>query len=475
MSEATAHHSEEGGRSHRTSLRELLADYDREVDMALRQALEATTGTDRVRFLHGARRLIVVHDGVLRSALCPLLNDLPGGPAVAKRLEEGCEERVALLRRFDQLTKGVAVHNVYPASGQEIEEILSRLEQSMGRHVDEETAQVSDVLENAADSVDPEVVASLMALEARRAPTRAHPGAAKHARSTLVRRLYRLMDRKADWTDAHHGWSTAGPPTVPIRTLEAHQLKREALEGSPTVRDVLAGYDRTVSSLIDELAATTSTTEWAQAAERLNAAITVHDAVLGGVLCPLLEKVPESAEAGARLRAGCQRRAELQRSLSSLSEHGKLKELPRDQREEAKRLVDQLIASFRAHEEQETNEVTALLEKLPPDAYRTKTSPFADVMWPWHSEGPELLALRMALWAQSSPTVRHPLLDRHPSSRLLRSWFHLVDAWNELWADSPLKRWLSPKLPEPFGERATSVVPDGPAPVRSDERPSSRH
>src|SRR5579875_2543587 len=75
-------------------------------------------------------------------------------------------------------------------------------------------------------------------------------------------------------------------------------------------------------------------------------------------------------------------------ALSSLSEHGKLKELPRDQREEAKRLVDQLIASFRAHEEQETNEVTALLEKLPPDAYRTKTSPFADVMWPWHSEGP---------------------------------------------------------------------------------------
>ena len=97
------------------SLRDLLAGYDREVDDSLRDALGSTTGVGRVRALHNSvRRSISVHDAVLASALCPLLEDLPGGPAVARRLRHGCQERAELLDRFEALSHNVAAHNVYP-------------------------------------------------------------------------------------------------------------------------------------------------------------------------------------------------------------------------------------------------------------------------------------------------------------------------------------------------------------------------
>jgi hypothetical protein len=82
----------------------LLCGYDRQVEEVLQEALEATTGTERVRFLHKLRSSLSVHDSVLNSALCPLLDDLPGGPAVADRLRQGCHERADLLIRFRKIT-----------------------------------------------------------------------------------------------------------------------------------------------------------------------------------------------------------------------------------------------------------------------------------------------------------------------------------------------------------------------------------
>ena len=72
------------------SLREMLAEYDHEVEKSLRSALQSTSGIGRVRVLHNTlRRSIAVHDAVLESALCPLLDNLPNGPAVADRLRLG--------------------------------------------------------------------------------------------------------------------------------------------------------------------------------------------------------------------------------------------------------------------------------------------------------------------------------------------------------------------------------------------------
>ena len=43
----------------------------------------------------------------------------------------------------------------------------------------------------------------------------------------------------------------------------------------------------------------------AEAVHRLSAAITIHDSVLGGVLCPLLESLENGRPLAARIREGC--------------------------------------------------------------------------------------------------------------------------------------------------------------------------
>jgi hypothetical protein len=441
-----------------TSLRDLLNGYDNEVEASLREVRSSTTGLQRVRLLHRTRRSIAVHDAVLGSALCPLLEELPGGPAIADRLRQGCQERAELLSRFAAAIKGVAAHNVYPVSGEEIEEILEGLELSFDRHVHDETAEVSAALEAAAGIVDPEVLAARMALEALEAPTRAHSVAAKHPRSSMLKGLYRYRDRLADWQDAHHGWLDPQSTQQSPRALQVQELKQKASGASPTVRDVLAGYDQTVVALIEELGAARTDEAKAEAARRLNAAITVHDSVLGGVLCPLLEAVPSGKDRAAQLREGCHQRAELLHAWNALTDRVATEDLYRQHSPEVEEIIASLIESFHAHEQIETSEVTELLKQLPSSAYRTKATSFGDAMTPWRNEGPELLALRMALWAHSSPTRTHRALVKHPSSRTVRSLYHLVDHWLDFWGDTPLERWFRPNQP--------------PAPF-SDDRPGS--
>jgi len=427
------------------SVRELLAGYDEEVGASLREALESDTGMQRVRLLHNrVRRSIAVHDGVLRSALCPLLDELPGGGSIADRLRQGCDERAALLGRFEAVTRNIAAPNVYPVSGPEIEEILQGLDRSFGRHVVEETSEVADALEAVADSVDPEVVATRMALEADQAPTRIHAGATKHPHSSLRKRMYRNRDRRADWAAAHHGWADPRASRQTPRAMQVDGLLRAAGE-APTVPELLAGYDGTVNAYIAEVGAARSDVDKADAVRRMNAAITIHDAVLAGVLCPLLESVPESKGSAAELREGCARRAELLQAWQTLTKEVSGAELREGRRAESDGIVTALIDSFTAHADAESSQVSALFDTLSTSAYRTKTSSLSDAMWPWRSEGPELLAIRMALWARKSPDRPHTLLVRHPTSRTLRSVYHLVDYWHDFSEDTLLGRWLMPK------------------------------
>lgn len=188
------------------SLRDLLAGYDREVEEALQEALATTTGADRVQLLHKLRRSMAVHDSVVRSVLCPLLDDLPEGPPVAERLRAGCHERGDLLGRFRKVSNGVVPSQVYPVSSAEVEEILEGLTRSFRRHEDEETVDVAAALEASSTSTDPEVLSARMALEAVRAPTRSHAGIGKHPESAVRKKLYHYMDRWHNWNDTHHGW-----------------------------------------------------------------------------------------------------------------------------------------------------------------------------------------------------------------------------------------------------------------------------
>lgn len=66
-----------------TSLRGLLAEYDRGVDASPPAGLDADTGLERVRIVDAGRQVITVHDAVLLSAPYPLLEDLPVGREVA--------------------------------------------------------------------------------------------------------------------------------------------------------------------------------------------------------------------------------------------------------------------------------------------------------------------------------------------------------------------------------------------------------
>lgn len=438
--------AEPGGR---TSVRDLLADYDREVDAVLSEAFDTETGTERVQLLHRVRSVVAVHDAVLRHALCPMLEELPGGRRVAEELCAGVEQRAEILRRFDKLTKGVTPRNVYAGSGPEVEEILVALDESMTHHIDVETSEVGDVLEASQASVDPEVVAARMALQAHKAPTRIHGGTDRRSQSSTP---LRLRDRLADWNDSHHGWSDPHALRQSPRQIQVQELKRRSGSGQPSVRDVLGSYDQTVNILIEEWEAATDDDRFA-AAHRLNAAITVHDSVLGGVLCPLLDSIPEAKEPAKMLRDGCIERSELQRKWSALAKD-------RDDaadREERRLVMEGLIESFRNHEDVETTEVARLVEQLSDDSFRTKSSLLADIAWPWHSDGPALLALRMAMWADASPTRSHPLLAQHPTSRTLRSIYRTIDHFSDFWADTPLEHWFKPQLSSaPYARRASA-------------------
>ena len=440
-------------------LRELLAGYDNEVQESLSSALATTTGTDRVRALHN-RLLpsVAVHDAVLDSVLCPLLENLSGGSSLAERMRQGCRERAELLRRFESLTKGVAARNVYAASGEEIEGILEGLERSFEAHIHDETDELGDVLSSATASVDPDVVAARMAIETRRAPTRIHRATSAHPGSALLDSVYRWRDRIADWVDTHHGWSEAEPRSP--RTEQVEELEDEATKAPLTVGSLLSGYDATVDVLIDELRSAEGDLQKADVVHRLSAAITVHDSVLGGVLCPLVAAVPGGVGPAERLRQGCRHRAELLMAWKALSRGLPASDVFRLHHAEAEQIVESLIESFSSHEHEGSPEVVNLLERLPEKAYRHRTSPFADFMWPWHSDGPSVLALRMAMWARSSPTRPHPLFARYPSSRVLRSVYHFADHLSDSWRDTVLEGWLFPRLSaRPFRDAGPSQQP----------------
>jgi anthranilate/para-aminobenzoate synthase component II len=124
---------------------------------------------------------------------------------VSNRLRDGRQERSDLLARVRKVSNGVAIHDVYRTNRTEIEAILDGLSDSFRRHEHSETTEVARLLESSSESDDPEVIATLMALEAGRAPTRSHTGVDRHPESVICKKIYHSIDRLHNWNDSHHG------------------------------------------------------------------------------------------------------------------------------------------------------------------------------------------------------------------------------------------------------------------------------
>ena len=432
-------------------LLELLASYDQEVEAAFAETLEVSTGTEKVQLLYKLRHMIALHDAVLTDVLCPLLSELPQGREVAERLCEGCNERRTLLQSFQALTVGIAARNVYAASGPEIERILTELEASFRRHTEIETVEVAQVLEESAASTDPDVLAARMALEVRRAPTFAHR---RTPRSALLKTLYHYMDSYREWMDAHHGWryvpaarrevrseersttpaAAAGagaeerwvprepepvrhgfaPPAPPRPHVWDEVGPRPPWLGgkngtTPSIGEVLESYDRAVDEIIEELRAARTVSERVESLNRLEVVISIHDSVLSGTLCPLLRSLPGGGPFADRYEEGTTRRAELSKKLDEL-----LRTRPdavdayREHADAVEDTVEQLLASFRRHEGEESASVTEFLSGLPktPATPTELTTASGDRVGPWPSTDPATIATVMALYAERAPARR---------------------------------------------------------------------
>lgn len=415
-------------------LRELLAGYDRQVDDLLRDALDAETGTARVQAMFLLRRAVAVHDSVLDSALCPILDDLPGGAPIAESLRDGCRQRAALLARFQKLTQGVAAHNVYVSAPNEVEEVLAGLTTSFHEHEAAEAADVTDVLERSAGLVDPEVVSARMALEVDRAPTRAHAPSMRRLRA-----LTRSVDTFRDWSDGRHRWPS--PTTRPTEWPAA-----SSSVGS--IRTLLASYDTTVEGVVDDVHRASSPEERLMAGHRLVAAVTVHDAVLAGSLCALLESVDDGRALAERLREGCQTRAELLERWTRLVRGLGPEDLARLHAEEAEAIITRLVESFAGHAAAETAEVSVFVDSLRERAWPTRGSAAGGMIARGPNPEPGVLAAAMALSAAKAPTHAHPLLTRHPTNRLVKVAYRQIDRVRDM-RDSSLG-WsaASPRRPE---------------------------
>ncbi len=379
------------------------------------EATESTIGLDLVRALHNAvRPSVVAHDAVLEAGVCPILSGLSGGSALADRVRCGSDKRAELLERFEAVSRHFAPHNVYPVAGAEVERVLDGLHLSLREHADEETSAVCDLCP-------------------------------------------RVLDSVSDWDDSHFGWPDHGRRVHSPRTELVNVLKREADASPSSARRVLEAWDDSIDAIAAELKSAPTDVERGGAAHRLMAAIAIHDSVESGILCPILKRAPRGESLAARLHEGFVYHALLQRFWNELTTGGVgADDVYKEHRKEAEDVLTALVESFRAHRRDDMAEIAVFLENLPAASYRTVRSPLDDVMWPWHSEGPALLAIRMALWAESAPTRAHALSVKHPSSRTLRSLSHFadhfLDSWGETWLE---QQFILPRRhPRPFTRAA---------------------
>jgi hypothetical protein len=363
------------------------------------EGTDSAMGLDLVQTLHGVvRSPVAVHEVVPVANACPILAGLQGGSALANRVRCESDKRLELLESFETVSRQVAPHNIYPVAGAEVERVIEELNVSLKDRADGETSAVCDLCARALHTI-------------------------------------------SDWGDSNLAWPAPDRTVHSPRNELVNALKDEAYASPCSASRVLEAWDNKVDVIAAELTSAQTDAERGRAAHRLMAAIAIHDSVESGVLCPILKHADGGDSLAARLRKTFAHHAMLQRSWNELSKGLGTGDVYRVHREGAEDVLDALVQSFRAHRHDDMSEVAEFLETLPSASYRTVWSPLADVMWPWHSEGAALLAIRMALWAESAPTRAHTLTVKHPSSRTLRSFTgfadHLFDHWGDTGPEMP--------------------------------------
>lgn len=345
---------------------------------------ESSIGLDLVRVLREAVGPAVgMPETGPREGVCPILNGLPDGLALADRVRCGHDRKSELLQSFQALSSEVAPHNLYPVAGTEAEQVIEALSISLR---ESETGQRAD-----------------------------------------CDLCGRVIESLAGWRQAHFGPRHYDRSSRSPRSEIVKALKSEAHGEAPSVRRVLEVFDGSVARFADDLGAASTGAERERAGERLLAAVAIHDSVESGVLCPILKRAQGGGPLAARLHEGFAFHALLQRSWEESKREGGPSVARDVSGEGAEQILDVLVESFQAHRLDDMAEVARFLEALPASAFRTRWSPLDDVLWPWHSGGAALLAIRMALWADSAPSRAHAVTLKHPSSRTLRSFTHVAE------------------------------------------------
>ena len=218
--------------------------------------------------------------------------------------------------------------------------------------------------------------------------------------------------------------------------------------------ELLASYDQEVEAAFAETRDVSTGTEKVQLLYRLRHMITVHDAVLADVLCPLLSSLAQGREVAERLQEGCRERNELLQSFQALTIGVTPRNAYAASGAEIERILTELQASFRRHTEIETVRVAEVLESSEAGT------------------NPDALAARMALEVRRAPTFAHRRTRQSELSKALyryidrvREWADARHGWRYVPASRREEQGTTPAAPSETasGER---WVPREPEPVR---------
>jgi hypothetical protein len=239
----------------------------------------------------------------------------------------------------------------------------------------------------------------------------------------------------------------AGPPSVHLGGPRRRQrigvgrpLRRSGRP--PSIRRLLADYDSSIEVMIGELDLVDTGLDRVRSFHRLQAAISIHDSVLRGVLCPLLESLPGGTPLATQLREGCEVRGKSLRSWERLIHGVEADELYDSNRDVVEDIIEALVDSFEQHKSVESADVTSFLENPPEIPRKIRGDRTLSLLWGsgprtwiWPDPHPGMVAAYTDLWAETAPLRVHYLTTRYPTNRLLKRAFKGADRWND-WRNS---------------------------------------
>ncbi len=190
-----------------TSVRDLLVSYDKEISELIEIATDSNSASNRLYVLGQLRHSVAIHDSVIQSVLCPILEELPNGRHTSTPLLSDTQRRSALLEQLRQATLGPSPYALYDRNVAEIDRIVSNIRVNFQQHDTAESVDVGWLLEESSTNTDPDVLAARLALEARRIAGRTSPFSGRRTQTTIRGRMSEYLDDLLEGHSGYHGWS----------------------------------------------------------------------------------------------------------------------------------------------------------------------------------------------------------------------------------------------------------------------------